>query len=571
MVQGLLAGAFAAVHRLSTAVGFYERFDTGLTAIRRIASSPHDFIGLHTVATQYYLRDDAKIEPLIARWHAHALLVSPPSAAYMTRHHLEMMTSFVARPELHRKVLAQPTMRGGPFIDSSSVDDVRRLLEQTRATRSDLLDLASNLDELASLLREAKGFSLDPLYGELGPCLQGRVELTYESSGHARYRLFEPLFYAAFPSRSHQELALSLVQNDDRPFLMSTPRLDGSGDVFLRLPFESEGARALLRARQQAVSSTQVDEWYESQDPDRRQSRAAFEALFTQTPPAAPKPCEPGIQYIGHACVLISTGRENLLFDPLVSYRVPGQPPRFTMRDLPETIDCAVITHAHFDHYVLETLLQIRDRTRTLVVPRSNAGDIFDPALDRMSRQFGFDAVALQPFETLERDSFRLQTFPFLGEHGNLDIHTKLGYRVEAGDRSIVFVADSDNVDPRLYEHVRELYGPTDTLFIGLECTGAPVSWAYGPLLGGSLSRDMDQSRRTRGCDAARGLEIIDTLGCRRVYVYAMALEPWMEMFGGATCAEGSRQAKEIQILLSECAARGIEARLLDGSCALTW
>jgi L-ascorbate metabolism protein UlaG (beta-lactamase superfamily) len=520
---------------------------------------------------RFYLRDDTKIEPLVARWHAHPLLISPPSAAMMTQHHLQIMESFVQRPDLHRKALAQPGMRSGPFVDShcdSDVTDVRRLLEETRATHVDLLELAAQLEGLYRLLRTANGLSLEPLYDKQDTRLKGRVELVYEASGGARFRLFEPLFYAAYPPEVHQQLALSRVDSDARPFVMSTPLLETANDVLLNLPFGSDAARVLFRARDQPVTAAQLDEWFSSQRADHRRAREQLDALFTrEAPPQPPSSNQRRIQYIGHACVLVSTGRENLLFDPLLSYRFPGQSPRFTLRDLPRTIDCAVVTHAHRDHYVIETLLQIRERTTRLVLPRTSPGDILDPALDLMSRRFGFDkVVAMQPFETLELASCRLQTMPFLGEHGDLDVHSRLGYRLELEDQTIVFLADSNNLDPMLYEHIRELYGPADTAFIGLECEGAPVSWAYGPLLFGAVSRNMDQSRRTGGSNAARALKLIETLGCRRVFIYAMALEPWMAMFGGAPCDESSVQAREIRSLLGECAARGIQAELLDGS-----
>ncbi|HZN92279.1 MAG TPA: MBL fold metallo-hydrolase, partial [Myxococcales bacterium] len=376
----------------------------------------------------------------------------------------------------------------------------------------------------------------------------------------------------AHPPDGREELALSRVSGDDRPFLMSTPRLDSSGDLFLSLPFGSEAARALCGAREHPVTAAQLDEWCGAQRSRRTHPREALEALFTaEAPPPRGDPPARGLQYVGHACVLVSTGRENLLFDPLVGYRFPGQSPRFTMRDLPEAIDCAVVTHAHRDHYVLETLLQLRSRVRKLVVPRSNAGDLLDPSLELISRRLGFgDVVGLQPFDTLELESCRLRALPFLGEHGDLDLRSRVGYRLELEGASVMFLADSNNLDPQLYEHLRDLHGPADTAFIGMECEGAPVSWAYGPLLFGTVTRSMDQARRTGGSDAARALKVLQALGCRRVFVYAMALEPWMGMFGGAPCDESSPQMREVRRLLAECASHGIHAELLDGSKAIS-
>ena len=47
------------------------------------------------------------------------------------------------------------------------------------------------------------------------------------------------------------------------------------------------------------------------------------------------------------------------------------------------------------------------------------------------------------------------------------------------GRRIILFLADSDNVEPRLYRHVPPEVGTPDALFLGMECDGAPLSLHY--------------------------------------------------------------------------------------------
>ena len=89
-------------------------------------------------------------------------------------------------------------------------------------------------------------------------------------------------------------------------------------------------------------------------------------------------------------------------------------------------------------------------------------------------------------------------------------------------------MADSNNLEPRLYEHVHELVGDIDVVFIGMECDGAPLSWVYGPLLTKPLARKLDQSRRLDGSNCEKGLQLVNSLKPQQVYVYAMGQEPWL-------------------------------------------
>ena len=45
--------------------------------------------------SQYFLKSNIKLEPLIERWYPYPLLMAPAPAALMTRHQLELMDSFV--------------------------------------------------------------------------------------------------------------------------------------------------------------------------------------------------------------------------------------------------------------------------------------------------------------------------------------------------------------------------------------------------------------------------------------------------------------------------------------------
>ncbi len=66
-------------------------------------------------------------------------------------------------------------------------------------------------------------------------------------------------------------------------------------------------------------------------------------------------------------------------------------------------------------------------------------------------------------------------------------------------NKNFVFAADSNNLDEAMYDHIFDLTGPLDMLFLGMECEGAPLTWIYGPLLSAPITRDFDRSRTLSG------------------------------------------------------------------------
>src|SRR5207248_2411156 len=106
-----------------------------------------------------------------------------------------------------------------------------------------------------------------------------------------------------------------------------------------------------------------------------------------------------------HACLLAESKRVNVLFDPLVPVKVAQGVERLGFADLPEVIDYVVLTHNHQDHVLLETLLQLRHKVDTIVVPSNNVGNVADPSLKLLFRKLAFrKVVALDEMETLELD-----------------------------------------------------------------------------------------------------------------------------------------------------------------------
>jgi L-ascorbate metabolism protein UlaG (beta-lactamase superfamily) len=272
-------------------------------------------------------------------------------------------------------------------------------------------------------------------------------------------------------------------------------------------------------------------------------------------------------RYFGHACVLVETpSGVSILFDPIIAYHQEGDSNRFTLNDLPDHLDFVVLTHNHSDHVSIETLLALRPKVGTVVVP-SSGSSLADPSLRLMLESIGFkNVVSLDSFQHVSKDDLTLTALPFLGEHGDLDIRTKAAWLVKSGAETLLFAADSNNLEPKLYDHIKEAYGTIATIFIGMECLGAPFSWTYGPYLPMAIDRKKDQSRRLNGSDFERGLKVIQSLGCESVYVYAMGAEPWVQFVTSIDPAEETIPVVNAKQLVDHCLSIGIKAERLFGS-----
>lgn len=273
------------------------------------------------------------------------------------------------------------------------------------------------------------------------------------------------------------------------------------------------------------------------------------------------------LRYFGHASVLLDSKDVTILTDPFiaVSPRQPGID-RLTFADLPARIDYVLITHGHHDHFVLESLLRLRHRIGTLVVPRHSGIFHGDLSLKLMAQKLGFSSVV--EVDTLDSIAFpggQITATPFLGEHCDL-LHAKSSYVVSYGNERILFAADSCCLDSRVYERVSEILGPISTVFIGMECVGAPLSWVYAPLLPVKPSRDHDQSRRSHANDAQTAWQLLRAVGARQAFVYALGREPWLKYFMALTPSEDDPYMQEINKLIETARQDGqVDVQLLFG------
>jgi L-ascorbate metabolism protein UlaG (beta-lactamase superfamily) len=518
-----------------------------------------------------YLRPNVVIEPLIDRWYAWSHLVSPATAAMnITGRHLKIINSFIQAPQVHEAAVKNPKMLGGPFMDipKTKVESVKVLKEHTLEKRKQMLEFSEAVKQLDAMLKaNANGFSLEPLYEKVPEILKGYVELVYDINGNPSFRFFESLLYnSEYYDIGAQSIAMWLTNNDERPFVLSTPRLNEEEVMYLEIPFKSELIDLLSAMKRTPQPVAKVFEMIDIEWKDME----LFKSFFTEEAPPKYESYEGDfvrMRYFGHACVLIETKGVSILIDPVVSYYgYQSEVNRFSDFDLPDVIDYVLISHNHQDHILLETLLPLRHRIKNLIIPQSNSGTLQDPNLKLMFKNIGFkNVIELDEMETVFKADCEITGIPFIGEHSDLDIKTKLCYLVKIQEFSILFVADSCNVEPKLYERVHHLTGDIDVIMLGMECDGAPLTWLYGPLLMNDLSREKDNSRRLAGSNYERGMALIETFNPLEAYVYAMGQEPWLEFISSIKYTPESNPIVASNKLIETCEARGIIAERLFG------
>jgi hypothetical protein len=519
-----------------------------------------------------FLRQDVQAEPLVGRWFAWTNLISPGTAAFtVVERQLRAMESFVKSPDLHAASLRNPLLRSGPFIDLSAdlVPEVATLVTQTRERCAAQMAFTQAVRDLGALLREqGKGGSLEALYREVPEILRGRVELYYDRHHRPDFRFFEALLYSSpLYDDGQQMLSLKITrQEEKRPFVFSTPRLPDARALDIPISFASPALDTLFSARTKATSLECLCDAFGGVL-DERQVGQLMSLLTEQPPPPRPsyQGNRPRIRYFGHACLLIEAGGISILVDPLVSYGGEEGPARFSFQDLPERIDFVLITHAHHDHVVLETLLQLRHCIGRVIVPRNTGGSLQDPSLALMLAALGFkDVLSLSELESVRLGpDGELTALPFIGEHHDLLVQSKTTYHLRLGTATMLIAADSCNLSPELYRNIRALTGPVDTLFLGMECEGAPLSWVYGALFDHRTTRENDQARRGRGSNAAEGLDMVSCFDPSRVYVYAMGAEPWVGHILDLEYQDGDLAMVESDRFVTACIAQGREAERL--------
>jgi L-ascorbate metabolism protein UlaG (beta-lactamase superfamily) len=512
----------------------------------------------------YRLADSTLVEPLVNNWVAWSYLISPAAASlHLLHYQVKTMQEYLQDPGLHFQACQNPELLGGPFINipAQRANEVKELLAKTEKQLGAKLEFARAITEFQNLLvAEARGQSLDGFYDRLPEALRGHVELLYDYYSRPLVRFIEGLLYQSdYYNRELESLRLSrLARDDERKFFLSTPRLPEPDQLDWKIPFADPLVDELFKLDTTPQPLARIREMLGS-----AASNDQLLLGFLTPGPAtlARRWLGPSVRlrYFGHACVLIEWDGVSVLTDPFIAVKpIEGGLERLSFQDLPPEIDYVLVTHNHSDHFVLETLLRLRHRIGCLVVPRSYGILYGDLSLKLMAQKLGFkQVIELETMESIALPNGEITAIPFFGEHGDL-AHGKAGYVVRARGEGIMFGADSDCLDRRVYENVRRCLGPIETVFLGTECLGAPLTWSYGSLFPVQPERSHVQSRRQHGCDAEAALDILETVGARRFYNYGMGLEPWLEQILALGLSDDSPQIRESNHLLAKARARGL-------------
>jgi L-ascorbate metabolism protein UlaG (beta-lactamase superfamily) len=486
---------------------------------------------------------------------------------------IPLLESYLQSPQVHINASHNPGLRGGLFvnIEEARSGEVRDLLTSIKRDRADMLDFATGITEAEEIVRQsATGFDLTPLYPKLPSVLSGLVEIAYDTNNQAAMRYIEPLVYESSAyTEDRQSVQLSLETGIERPFILSTPRLQSPDVLDLRIPFRHPGLEELFRSRVHGTTMTRLREMLELGD-----NEADFLSGLLASEPglADDRHIDAGgrIRYFGHACLVFQTPEAAIMTDPWVNADVSATD-RFTYRDLPDYIDLVLITHGHQDHIVLETLLALRGRIGAVVVPRSSRGNLADPSLALYLSHLGLPVVEVDDFSDVEFPGGKVTASPFLGEHADLDIRAKSTYFVQFAGKTAFVGADSSGIDPGLYRYMRHHVGQTDVAFLGMECAGAPLTWLYQGLFTQPVTKKMSDSRTLSGSNAEQAAGIMTELGAREAYVYAMGEESWVGHVMATSYNDDSYQLKQVNEFMTWCADHEIKSDHLFAQHEWRW
>lgn len=524
------------------------------------------------MSENFYLKEDVYIEPLFNQWYAWPYLIAPATAArHLTNTHRRIMKSYVKNHELHRLAKDYSALTGGEFVDCTEdqLQDIKRLIEEIREKCGDLVSLSSDIKKLNELVSDhVTGESIDYLYEQVPEGLKGYVELFMGLDHHPSYRFIEALMYKSrYYKPELQSMSIGMISKvGDRPFVFSTPRLPDENHLHINAEFNDAFWDTLCRSREIPLDAREMDALFSDKTLG---GGLKVEDLFTDTPSRHTyQPVERGVRltYTGHAGFLVESPEVSILIDPVIASRSESYADDvISFSDLPPRIDYVCLTHNHQDHINIETLLQLRYKIDTILVPKNNGGSLADPSMKLILKNLNFNVQEVEDLDDIALPGGCITAIPFLGEHGDLNIRSKSAWLVELDGKKCFFGADSANPDINLYRNMKDLLTDVDVFAIGMECVGAPYTWLYGALNTKIVPQPIRESRRLNGSDSVQAIDLINLLTPKQVFIYALGMEPWYKYFMGLDYSDDSEQIQESQKMLDACAGLELPAERLYG------
>lgn len=171
------------------------------------------------------------------------------------------------------------------------------------------------------------------------------------------------------------------------------------------------------------------------------------------------------LTWVGHSSVLIDTGRQRILTDPLLTNRIAHLRRRAgTITADHGDIDLAVVSHAHMDHLHLPSLRRLDPRAE-LVVPAGT---------ERLARRSGRTVRdAVEVGDRLDFGATTVEVTEAVHNHGR-GPHSRVraqpvGFIVDTGGARIYFAGDTD-----LFDGMADL-GPVDVALLPIWGWGASI------------------------------------------------------------------------------------------------
>jgi L-ascorbate metabolism protein UlaG (beta-lactamase superfamily) len=235
--------------------------------------------------------------------------------------------------------------------------------------------------------------------------------------------------------------------------------------------------------------------------------------------------------YVNHATVIFKRGDVSIVVDPLLNFFDKKNASNF-YDYVPKKIDYVLITHAHYDHIDLPTLLTLRNRIGKILLPKASEIDCDFSIRKILEPYFPGRLIEIDSFDQLSlRSDLKITSLPFQGEHSDL-ISSKATWLISVSGKNLWFGADCRSIDINLFKFIREKYGEIDLMFVGTVSEGSPLSRSY-PHLSQPLNEENDNSRTTRGAGHREIYELITALNPKSVYIYALGYEDWFKYFMG--------------------------------------